>query len=547
MLPTLSFTYASGMGEASRQPESVTHTAIESATFARPARADTERLSLSTSPLDGAAAVHADDPASAEGAAESFALQRERVLSRNEHSASVFRLRQALTLGIPIWTGSLLLDACAVHIAGAGPFWHFTLTRLIGAAVGSGVVWRLRRPIEPSVRALALMDLGIFTLVSAGNAWLAVCFGGIVSPYSAGLLVILVARGSTTLEPRRKGAWMLGIPALAYPVVLLSAALGSERVAAQFRDPVQLFTFLVFLCFVAMTWLHLTSSADFAWRLRRQALEARNIGRYRLERRLGRGGMADVWAAYDVALGHRVALKIVTGHRPGSSALARLEREARALAGLTHPNTVRVFDYGVTEDGLWYYAMELLAGDSLRDLVTRTGPLPAARLLHIARQVLRALGEAHGKGIIHRDIKPENVFVADLGGESDVVKLLDFGIAKAIAGDDAALTHTGWLTGTPAYMPPEIILGAPADIRSDIYCFGAMLYFAATGELPFRESTSAGLLAAHLNSPLPPLVSAFGQALPAELERVVARCMAKRPDERYATTQAVLDALASLG
>ena len=533
------------MGDASREPESVTHTAIESATFARPARADTERLALSTLPLDGAA-PETDEPATAESSIESFALSRERALARNEHSASVHRLRQALTIGIPIWIGALLLDECAVLIAGAGPFWHFALTRLIGAVAGGCVVWRLRRPVEPSPRALALLDVGMFTLVSAGNAWLALAFGGIVSPYSAGLLVILVARGSTTFEPRRRGAWMLGIPALAYPAVLSAAALGSERVAAQFREPVQLFTFIVFLSFVAMTWLHLTSGADFAWRLRRQALEARNIGRYRLERRLGRGGMADVWAAYDVALGHRVALKLVTGHRPGSSALARLEREARALAGLTHPNTVRVFDYGVTEDGLWYYAMELLEGDSLRDLVERAGPLPQARLLHIARQVLRALGEAHGKGIIHRDIKPENVFVAELGGERDVVKLLDFGIAKAIAGDDAQLTHTGWLTGTPAYMPPELILGVPADIRSDIYCFGAMLYFAATGALPFRESTSAGLLAAHLNSPLPPLVAA-GQALHAELERVVARCMAKKPDERYATTQAVLDALAPLG
>jgi eukaryotic-like serine/threonine-protein kinase len=538
------------MREARGDSESVTHTAIESATFARPARADTERLPLPDAARDsepGVASARSHELANAESAAESFALQRERVLSRNEHSASVHRLRQALTLGMPIWLGSLLLDAGAVLIAGAGPFSHFVLARLSCAVIGCCVVWRLRRPVEPTPRALAMMDLGTFTLASAGNAWLALCFGGIVSPYAAGLLVILVARGSTTLEPRRRGAWMLGIPALAYPVVLLAAALGSERVAAQFRDPVQLYTFLVFLCFVAMTCLHLTSSADFAWRLRRQALESRNIGRYRLERRLGRGGMADVWAAYDVALGHRVALKIVTGHRPGSSALERLEREARALAGLTHPNTVRVFDYGVTEDGLWYYAMELLTGDSLRDLVAHEGPLPHARLLHIARQVLRALGEAHQKGIIHRDVKPENVFVAELGGERDVVKLLDFGIAKAIAGHDTDLTHTGWLTGTPAYMPPELILGAPADERSDIYCFGAMLYFAATGALPFRESTSAGLLAAHLNSPLPPLVSVAGQSLPAELERVVARCMAKRPADRYPSTQAVLEALAPLG
>src|SRR5690606_13299995 len=144
------------------------------------------------------------------------------------------------------------------------------------------------------------------------------------------------------------------------------------------------------------------------------------------------------------ALKHRVALKTVSGHRPGSSALVRLEREVRALAELTHPNTVRIFDYGVTDDGPRYYAMELLQGGNLRDLVAREGPLPTPRLVHLARQFLRALGEAHGKGIIHRDIKPENVFVAQLGGESDIAKLLDFGIAKAAFGD-VTLTHTGWI------------------------------------------------------------------------------------------------------
>ena len=531
-----------GIREANPDSERVTHTSAGiSSTFARAERADTEALSRLTAPLD------AESVERGEGTAESFARQRERVLQRSEHSASVHRLRQALTLGAPIWLGSVLMDWTAVAIAGAGPFWHFVLARVLGGVAGFGVVYRLRQPLEPTRRQLWMMDVGTFTLASALNAWMALSFGGITSPYAAGLLVILVGRGSTTLEPRRSGAWMLGAPALAYPLVLVGAALVDARVEAQFRDPVQLYTFIVFVCFVAMSWLHLTSGADFAWRLRRQALEASNIGRYKLERRLGRGGMADVWAAYDMALEHRVALKIVTGHRPGSSALARLEREARALAGLTHPNTVRVFDYGVTEDGLWYYAMELLEGDSLRDLVARTGPLPLVRLLHVARQVLRALGEAHDKRIVHRDIKPENVFVARLGGEQDVVKLLDFGIAKGIAGDDPSLTHTGWLTGTPAYMPPEVILGRPADIRSDIYCFGATLYFAASGQLPFSEPTSAGVLAAHLNSPPPPLSAIRGQDLPAELEHIVARCMAKRPDERYLSTQAVLDALAALG
>jgi serine/threonine-protein kinase len=204
---------------------------------------------------------------------------------------------------------------------------------------------------------------------------------------------------------------------------------------------------------------------------------------------------------------------------------------------------VRVFDYGVTDDGLWYYTMELLQGDSLGDLVRHVGPLPLDRLLHIARQILRALGEAHGKGIVHRDIKPENVFVAELGGERDIVKLLDFGIAKAITSDDAALTHPGWLAGTPAYMPPEVILGAPADIRSDIYCFGATLYCAATAKLPFGEITQGALLAAHLNSSPAPFSSVGAESLPPALEQVVRRCMAKDPNDRYPSTQAVLEAL----
>jgi eukaryotic-like serine/threonine-protein kinase len=494
--------------------------------------------------LDATVSIDIESP---EGAAVSFALERERVLQRSEHSASVQRLRQALTLGAPLWLASLVLDWYAVQVAAAGPFWHFVMARVSVGLLGVAVLLRTRRPPEPSPRQLLLLDLAVFTLAALMNSWMASAFGGITSPYAAGVLVILVGRGSTTLEPRRSGAWMLGIPALAFPLFMIVAGQLDARIAAQFRDPVQLCIFIIIVCFMIMTWLHLTLGADFAWRLRRQALETRHIGRYKLERRLGRGGMAEVWGAYDLALKHRVALKTVSGHRPGSSALARLEREAQALASLSHPNTVRVFDYGVTDDGLWYYAMELLEGEDLRNLVTRTGPLPLDRLLHIARQILRALGEAHGKGIIHRDIKPENVFVAELGGERDIVKLLDFGIAKALAGDDAALTRTGLISGTPAYMPPEVILGVPADIRSDIYCFGATLYFAATAQLPFHEATAGALLFAHLNSSPPAFATIRVEALPPGLEQVVRRCMAKEPNDRYPSTHAVLDALAQLG
>ncbi|HTV20982.1 MAG TPA: serine/threonine-protein kinase, partial [Polyangiaceae bacterium] len=383
------------------------------------------------------------EPRDPDAAAIDFARERERVLSRAEHVAAGRRLAKALRVGIPLWLGSFVMDAYVLHFASMADPRQIVAIRLAGALAAFGVLWRLGRPTPPSPRQLWLLDVGIFTLASVMGTLLALSFGGITSPYATGIIVILVARGATLLAPWRSAALSLGIPALAFPLVALVAACFDARIAAQFVDPAQLGVFLIFLCFMGMAWLHLTQGADFAWRLRREAIETRNIGRYKLERRLGGGGMGDVWAAYDLALKHRVALKTVSGHRPGSSALARLEREARALAELAHPNTVRVFDYGVTDDGLWYYAMELLHGENLRERVVRAGPLSAERLLHVGRQVLRALGEAHAKGIVHRDIKPENVFVAELGGESDVAKLLDFGIAKANLSDEATLTHTG--------------------------------------------------------------------------------------------------------
>jgi len=323
-------------------------------------------------------------------------------------------------------------------------------------------------------------------------------------------------------------------------VTMLVASLFDARIARQLHEPAALGGFVSVLFMIFISWALVVFGGHFAWRLRREAVQARNIGRYELERRLGSGGMGDVWAAFDRTLRQRVALKTVYGHRPDSSLLVRMEREVRALAELTHPNTVRVFDYGATEDGLWYYAMELLDGENLRQLVARVGPLPLGRLLHIARQVLRALGEAHDKGIIHRDIKPENVFVARLGGEADFVKLLDFGIAKTTSLVDSTLTNTGHVAGTPAYLAPETILGRPADTRSDIYSFGALLYYAASARLAFPDKDAETLFDAHLNRPVPSLPTST-PALP--LERIIGRCMAKDPAERYASTRDLLEAL----
>jgi serine/threonine-protein kinase len=189
--------------------------------------------------------------------------------------------------------------------------------------------------------------------------------------------------------------------------------------------------------------------------------------------------------------------------------------------------------------------MELLYGENLAELVSRVGPLPADRLLYIARQVLRALGEAHDKGIIHRDIKPENVFIAQLGGATDVVKLLDFGIARTSG--DTRLTNTGFVAGTPAYMAPEIILARPADVRSDIYSFGATLYYSSSARLPFPDEDTSALLTAHLSRPLEPLASVSPLPIPAVLDRIVQRCMAKNPADRFPSTESVLEAFESLG
>ncbi|HTV18195.1 MAG TPA: serine/threonine-protein kinase [Polyangiaceae bacterium] len=476
--------------------------------------------------------------------AVSFTRERDRVLERLDHAASVRRLRRSLSIGICLWLSVLSLDLYVTEVAGEGDLWTFISCRAIGALVLLAVIVRLRREPAPSPAALSRYDVLAFTSAALCIGATALAYKGIESPYAPGVVVVLLARGATLLGPWRRGLWLSAGPALAWPLMALGASRFDARIAEQLTRPSSLATFASTVFLIVMSCVYCVMGGHFAWRLRREAVETRNIGRYKLERRLGGGGMGDVWAAFDITLRQRVALKTVSGHRPGSPLLARLEREVRALAELTHPNTVRVFDYGVTDDGLWYYAMELLHGMNLAELVAREGPLPVARLLPIARQALRALGEAHDKGIVHRDIKPENVFVAQLGGESDVVKLLDFGIARS--SDDTKLTSTGFVAGTPAYMPPEAILGQMVDVRSDIYSFGALLYHCLTARLPFEDEEPQALFAAHVGRAPRPVSTVAQQPVPAELEHVIQRCMAKDPHERFASTRTLLDALEAI-
>jgi len=242
---------------------------------------------------------------------------------------------------------------------------------------------------------------------------------------------------------------------------------------------------------------------------RRAAAAARELGPYTLGRKLGEGGMGEVFLAEHRLLRRPCAIKLIRPERATDpSELRRFEREVQTTAGLTHPCAVQVFDYGHAIDGTFYYAMEYLPDPTLQELVDRHGTLAPGHPVHLLRQVCGALRDAHAAGLIHRDIKPANVIVCERGGVRDVAKLLDFGLARSIrpSAIDAMMTQEGTITGTPSYMSPEQASGgADVDERSDVYSTGALAYFLLTGRPPFTDRSAMKVIAAHLyETPLPP-------------------------------------------
>jgi serine/threonine-protein kinase len=263
--------------------------------------------------------------------------------------------------------------------------------------------------------------------------------------------------------------------------------------------------------------------------LRAARREARSLGQYRLKGLLGSGGMGEVYLAEHRLLKRPCAVKMIHPDRAGNAeALRRFEREVQATARLRHPNTVEVFDYGCAEDGTFYYVMEYLSGLSLDRLVQRHGPLPAARAVHLVRQLCGALREAHAAGLIHRDIKPGNVLVCR-DSPPDRAKLLDFGLVRT-TGPTASLTQDH-LLGTPGYMAPEQIEGTEAvGAAADLYSLGAVLFFLLTGHGPFERDTPMRTLIAQLReSP-----NRLGDDVSPALEAVVLRCLTREATGRYA-------------
>ncbi|HMJ09863.1 MAG TPA: serine/threonine-protein kinase, partial [Polyangiaceae bacterium] len=281
--------------------------------------------------------------------------------------------------------------------------------------------------------------------------------------------------------------------------------------------------------------------------LRQRVREATELGQYTLEEKIGEGGMGIVYRARHAMLRRPTAIKLLPPERAGVENLARFEREVQLTSLLTHPNTIAIYDYGRTPDGVFYYAMEFLDGLDLEELVDRDGPQPPGCVAHLLEQIAGALAEAHAAGLIHRDVKPANVLLCERGGMPGVAKVVDFGLVKDVRAEAPALSAVDTVMGTPLYLAPEAIARPGAvDARSDLYSLGALGYFLLTGEHVFEGATVVQVCAHHLHTaPVPPSLR-LGQPVPAELEALLLGCLAKDPSQRPQTAFEVCSTLRTL-
>jgi serine/threonine-protein kinase len=320
-------------------------------------------------------------------------------------------------------------------------------------------------------------------------------------------------------------------------------------------SPTQFFFGLVFPYLLVTAMAYVGSRVIYG--LGREVTRARELGGYRLVERLGAGGMGEVWRAEHHLLARPAAIKLVRQQLaatsdtiPDQQLQERFRREAEATASLRSPHTIELYDFGLASDGTFYYVMELLDGFDLDTLVEQFGPLPSERAINLLIQVCHSLGEAHAQGLIHRDIKPANVFTCRYGREVDFVKVLDFGMVKSRsegARDGTQLTRTHAVWGTPAFISPEQVLGIrPLDARTDLYALGCLAYWLVTGRLVFKGRTAMETMMQHTHAePVPPSQRS-PLDIPPALDDVVLACLAKTPDDRPSSADALAEALAGI-
>jgi eukaryotic-like serine/threonine-protein kinase len=424
----------------------------------------------------------------------------------------------------------------------------FSLLAVVSLGVCGGlglVLWRWRRL---SVRGLRAFELALFGAVYL--QWVVVhgfLFPGLRLPdppdwfgfifaYAVSFPWALLIIGYGVLIPNtwRRCAAVVGVMAVT-PLVVAKWNGMAAQATGQFPE---VNYFVLSATLMGMSAALAVYASYRIETLRRAAVVARQLGPYTLVRLLGAGGMGEVYLAQHRLLKRPCAVKLIRPEKAEHAAtVRRFEREVEAAARLTHPAAVQVYDYGREPDGTFYYVMEYLPGLTLGEVVRRTGPLPAGRVIHILRPVCAALAEAHALGLVHRDIKPANVMVCPLGGRGDVAKLLDFGLVADVNRADATLTQDGAVLGTPHYLSPEQARGEVVGPAGDLYSLGATAYFLLTGRPPFTGPNTFALLHAHQTEAVSP-PSRVRPDVPADLEAVVLTLLAKEPAERYSATAA---------
>jgi serine/threonine-protein kinase len=472
------------------------------------------------------------------------------VSETDEEARALLQARVALFWKV-IFFIILLSSGLGVLGAVAKPGVHLALT--CASTANAGVFWWLCRRGERSIGFSRLAESGGLLLNATINALLgrylladfaadhslalgeAVADGYVSMLQLAGMAMMLAIRAALIPSNPRRTAVLtaaFGLPMLLVTTLLVPGAHGAlafrERSSGAFpwlpATTAMIWGFAVITC---------TVITRVVYGLRAEIREARRLGQYVLEEKLGEGGMGEVYRARHALMRRPSAIKLLRADRAGELHLRRFEREVQLTARLTHPNTITIFDYGRTADGVFYYVMELLDGATLERIVALHGAQEVGRVVRILTMACGALSEAHAIGLIHRDIKPANIMLCAQGGEHDVVKMLDFGLVKELAVDeDVKLTGASAITGTPQYMAPESIRAPDAvDARTDIYALGAVAYFLLAGVDVFDGKSIVEVISQHLHQAPEPL-SARGIEIPAELEAIILACLSKEPNLR---------------
>jgi hypothetical protein len=462
----------------------------------------------------------------------------------------------------------IVLLGCALGVIGAVAKPGGDLVFTAASTANAGILWWLCRRGQRSIGFSRVMEGGGLLLNATMSAPLGrYLLAGFARDHSiASAQAMLIADGYVSMLQLCGMALMLAIRAALIPstprrTIIVTALYGVPSILVT--------TVLVPTANGGLAWRALDSGAypelpatlsmmwGFAiitcaviswviYGLRAEVREARRLGQYTLEEKIGEGGMGVVYRATHAMLRRPAAIKLLLPNRAGEKNLARFEREVQLTSRLTHPHTVSIFDYGRTADGIFYYVMEYIDGFDLERLVDEDGPLQPARVIRILAQASGALSEAHALGLIHRDIKPANLVLTERVDESDIVKVVDFGLVKTLetSPGDAALTNVDAITGTPLYLAPEAIASPDSvDARSDLYALGAVGYFLLTGQHVFDAPTVVEVCSKHLlEAPVPPS-QRLGRAVPPDLEALILACLAKKREDRPASAEALRGAL----